>query len=138
MINIDYSKMITAAAKAATRRAAGIDTIVAERARRLAAGFDYDFADIRGVHRIGTTDADLAGWDEVTKLSSALIATGQASAPIAIVTDTGACNVSAAEWQQVLLAAAAFRQPIYAASFTLQAMDPLPADVSADIYWPAA
>src|SRR5690606_41968408 len=44
--------------------------VVAERDRRLAMGFDYDFQDERGVHRISTTPADMAGWDEVTKLRS--------------------------------------------------------------------
>jgi hypothetical protein len=41
--------------------------VVAERARRLALGFLYDFGDARGVHHIGTTLDDMNGWDEVAK-----------------------------------------------------------------------
>ena len=106
-----------------------------ERARRLAMGFEFDFGDARGVHRIGTTAADMAGWDEVTKFSQAMIALGQ-SAPIQIVTDTGPVEVTPQEWQVILIAAGAFRQPIWAASFALQTMDPIPADYADDIYWP--
>src|SRR5690606_5675721 len=68
-------------------------TIIAERERRLALGFDYDFGDERGVHRIGTTDADMKGWDEVSKVAQAAINLGQPSAPVAIVTDTGAVAI---------------------------------------------
>jgi hypothetical protein len=44
--------------------------------------------------------------------------------------------VKAIEWQRVLVAAAAFRQPIWTASFALQAMETIPADVTDDRYWP--
>jgi hypothetical protein len=107
----------------------------AERDRRLALGFDYDFGDERGVHHIGTTKADLEGWDEVTELASAAIALGQPSAQVAIATNTGACIVTAMEWQSILIAAGQARQPIWAASFALQAMDPIPADFENDAYW---
>lgn len=110
--------------------------ILAERARRLATGFDYDFGDGRGIHHIGTTEADMRGWDEVSKGASAAMALGLSDSSIAIVTDTGPVTVTAAEWQQILLAATAARQPIYAASFALQAMDPIPADFADDSYWP--
>lgn len=95
--------------------------VQAECARRLSLGFDYDFEDERGVHRIGTTERDMAGWDEVTKLAQALINAGTAGESITIATDTGVCQVTATEWNAVLLAAAAFRQPIWQASFTIQA-----------------
>ncbi len=106
-----------------------------ERARRLAGGFDFDFGDDRGVHRIGTTDGDMIGWNEVTTLAGALVAAGQPNQSIIIVTDTGVAEVTAAEWQQILIAAAGFRQPIWGASFALQALDPLPEDFRADSYW---
>ena len=106
-----------------------------ERARRLALGFDFDFGDARGVHRIGTSEQDMAGWDEVTKFSQAMIALGTVGS-ILIVTDTGPVEVTPQEWQVVLIAAGAFRQPIWAASFALQSMDPIPADYADDIYWP--
>lgn len=92
-----------------------------EREARLAAGFDYDFGDARGVHRIGTTRSDLAGWDEVTKYADALRAANDTVTEIAIATDTGSTTVTAHEWNAIQLAAAAFRQPIWAASFAVEA-----------------
>lgn len=109
--------------------------IVAERQRRLSAGFDFDFGGIRGVHRIGTTEDDERGWDKVTMIAQALLNTGTPGGSIAIVTNTGPVLITALEWQQVLLAAAAFQQPIFARSFELQAMDPIPQDVAAPTWW---
>ena len=101
---------------------------------RLAAGFDYDFADGRGVHTIGTTEKDMDGWREVTDLANARIATSDTTA-ITIATDTGTCQVTPTEWQAVLKAAAAFRQPIWGYSFALQAQDPIPSDYTDDSHW---
>lgn len=109
--------------------------VIEERKRRLALGFNYDFGDARGVHRIGTTPADMAGWDEVTKLAQARNVAGEV-APIAIVTDTGPVDVSPAEWNDILLAAGEARQPIWQASFALQAMVPIPEDYAGDQHWP--
>lgn len=110
--------------------------VIRERERRLALGFDYDFEDGRGVHRIGTTDQDMKGWDEVTDLADALTAKGDTTTTIAIVTDTGPCNVTAPEWADIRIAAGAFRQPIWAASFTITATNPIPADYADDERWP--
>lgn len=110
--------------------------VIAERERRLAAGFDFDFADVRGVHRMGTTPADMLGWDEVTKLASAMLVLDDSVSTITIVTDTGPTAVTALEWQAVLVAAGAFRQPIWQASFILQNLNPIPGDYADDSYWP--
>lgn len=111
--------------------------VVAERERRLALGFDYDFGDGRGVYHIGTTPDDMRKWvDEVSPLAQAFINAGQPAGEITIVTETGPVVVTAVEWQQILLAAAAWRQPIYAASFALQAMEPIPADFADEEWWP--
>lgn len=112
-----------------------IQDIISERERRLAAGFDYDFGDERGVHRIATTKADMEGWDEVAKLAAALVAVGDTTTLISIMTETGAAQITSLEWSQIALAAAQFRQPIWAASFALQAMDPIPGDYDDDGYW---
>jgi len=111
------------------------DDVIAERSRRLALGFDYDFGDARGVHRIGTTPGDMAGWGEVTDIAQSRVARGSTT-PIGIVTDTGPVEVTPLEWMDVLEAAAAFRQPIWQASFVLQQMEPIPADCADDGYWP--
>lgn len=112
-----------------------IDMVAAERERRLELGFDHDFGDARGTHHFATTKADMDGWDEVTKIAQALINGGQPTQTINILTATGAATVTAAEWQTVLLAAGVSRQPPWQASFTLQAMDPIPADFTDDSYW---
>lgn len=109
--------------------------IVGERQKRLARGFDYDFGDARGVHRIGTSDTDMKGWDEVSKASQAACLCGLPQTPLNIVTNSGPVTVTAIEWQQILLAAAQFRQPIWTASFALQGMSPIPANYADDTYW---
>lgn len=110
--------------------------VESERDRRLALGFDYDFGDARGVHRIGTTPDDLNGWNEVSTLAGALARTGDMTATITILTDTGLCAVTALEWANIEIAAGAFRQPIWTGSFVLSAMDPVPTDYATnDSYW---
>ena len=113
-----------------------VDDVAAERERRLALGFDYDFGDARGVHRFATSEADMRGWDEVTKWAHAAIALGDPDATMHILTETGPCVVTAQEWQSVLMAATAARQPLWAASFALQAMSPIPSDYATnEAYW---
>lgn len=112
-----------------------VGQVVSERERRLAMGFNYNFGDARGVHRIGTTKRDLEGWDEVSKYAGALIDAGQTSTTINIATDTGPCTVTPIEWRAIEIASAAFRQPLWAASFALMAMNPIPASFADDSYW---
>jgi hypothetical protein len=119
----------------AVEREAAIRGIIKERERRLALGFDYDFGDARGIHRIGTTEQDHKGWDKVAKLASAAIFAGLPNTVIDIETDTGPVQVTAAEWQQLTLAVALWEQPIWHASFVLQAMDPIPENFTDDIWW---
>ena len=114
------------AAELAQEREQRKTQVISERVRRLALGFNYDFGDARGVHRIGTTEGDMTGWDEVTSWANAMLALGNTATTITIVTDTGPAEVTAQEWQGVLAGAAAFRQPIWGASFVLMNMDPIP------------
>lgn len=109
--------------------------VARERQRRFDLGFDYDFGDGRGVHHIGTSEADKVGWGEVTDISNAAIALGAPNTPIYIVTETGSATITAMEWQSVLLAAGQARQPLWAASFALQAMNPIPSDYTDDQHW---
>jgi hypothetical protein len=111
-----------------------VEQVQAECARRLAAGFDYDFEDARGVHTIATTDKDMEGWREVTDIANARLATSDTTA-IGIATETGETQVTPLEWMDVLKAAAAFRQPIWAYSFALQAQDPIPQNYTDDEHW---
>lgn len=106
-----------------------------ERDRRLQLGFDYDFGDARGVHHIGTTDADMIGWSEVSTYAGALIDAGDITTPIEISTNTGSCQVTAPEWRVIEIAAAEFRQPLWSASFRLAKMSPIPAGYQDDSYW---
>ncbi|APU92947.1 hypothetical protein PQB34_gp19 [Ochrobactrum phage POI1126] len=113
-----------------------VDDVVTERDRRLQLGFDYDFGDNRGVHHIGTTETDMRRWmDEVTPLAQAFINRNDQMGRIGIFTETGPVTITAAEWQQILIASADYRQPLYQASFVLQAMNPIPADYKDDKYW---
>jgi len=110
-----------------------LDQIAAERNRRLQMGFDYPFGDSRGVHRIGTTPADMIGWGEVSTYAGALLDSGDVTTQIAIVTDTGPCHVTAPEWRAIELAAAMLRQPVWARSFVLS--QSLPTDYTSDAQW---
>jgi hypothetical protein len=112
------------------------EAIRQERDARLERGFIYDFGLGRGPHLIGTTPSDMRGWDEVTKLGQAALNIGQPEMAITIKTGTGMVQITAQEWQGVLLAAAAFRQPIFAADFALRAMPEPPEDFADDKYWP--
>ncbi len=109
-----------------------------ERDRRLASGFSYDFGDVRGVHKFGTSDADMKGWDRVTKLKDALLAAGDTTTTIRIATKTGTADVTALEWNAILLYEAQnFEQPLWQASFLLESMAPIPADYADDSNWPS-
>lgn len=112
------------------------ENVIAERDRRLSLGFDFDFGDERGVHRIGTTKDDLEGWDEVHKKADLIRRNVIDETHIGISTDTGAALITPVEWDLMQAAAANFRQPIWQASFGLQAMKPIPSDYADDGFWP--
>ena len=65
-------------------RPATAEELLAERARRLALGFDYGFADTRGIHRIGTTTGDMRGWDEVSTWANAMLNTNSPDATLTL------------------------------------------------------
>jgi hypothetical protein len=109
--------------------------ILMERDRRLALGFDYDFGDERGVHRIATTPEDMVGWNDVTTLANALKGLEDTTTTIQILTETGLVEINCIEWFQICIAAAEFRQPIWKSSFILEATDPIPEDFTDDTYW---
>lgn len=110
--------------------------IATERDRRLSLGFDYAFGDERGTHHIGTSPSDLRGWSEVSTYAGALIDSGDITTLISIATDTGMTQVTAPEWRAIEIASAAFRQPLWAASFALMAQASIPQDYTDDRHWP--
>lgn len=110
--------------------------VAAERERRLQLGFNHDFKDERGVARMATTPKGMEGWDEVTKWSNSAIALGRPDDQLDILPETGPIKVTALEWQEVLQTATIVRQPLWAASFMLQHMDPIPEDYADDKWWP--
>ena len=65
------------------------EQVQAERRRRLALGFDYDFGDARGIHTLATTEKDMEGWAEVTQWANAMIAKGKPGETLLIATETG-------------------------------------------------
>ncbi len=116
-----------------------MQNVIDERSRRLALGFDYDFGDDRGTVHFSTADHDMVGWDAVTKLANALIATGSSAQTITIVPETTGITITALEWQAILINGfGVSQQPIWAASFALEAMDPIPTDYTNDSYWTGA
>lgn len=117
---------------------ATVDMLTAEVDRRLALGFDYYFADDRGIHHFGTTPKDMERWiQEVTPLAQAAMNMNEPDRQIAIKTETGPVVVTATEWWRILDAAADWRQPIYASYFALKALPEIPADFASNpAYWP--
>lgn len=116
--------------------APSVADVVAERDRRLSLGFDYDFGDERGVHRIGTTEADMLAWDrEVTPFANALVGTGDTESTITIVTDTGPATITGVEWLGILMFAGTVRQPIWAGYFMLIGSGDIPADYTDNRFW---
>lgn len=111
------------------------DDVIDERRRRLSVGFDYDFGDERGVHRIGTTENDMIGWDEVMKWAQAKMILGDTTATKLIVTDTSPVTITPLEWCSIIEEADSFRGPIWEKSFILQAMNPIPRDYKDNKYW---
>lgn len=112
------------------------EMVIAERERRLAFGFDFDFDDERGIHHIATSPDDMRKWmDEVTPLAQAFINAGQPAGEITITTETGMVVITATEWQVILINAAGYRQPLYAASFTLMEMAQIPNNYTDDSHW---
>lgn len=111
--------------------------VINERSRRLALGFNYDFGtpSAPNVQNIGTTPSDMAGWSEVTSWASAQIALNNTTSTLTILTNTGSVSVTGVQWMEVLNAASAFRQPLWTASFALEAMNPIPSDYTDDKWW---
>lgn len=111
--------------------------IIRERQRRFELGFEFSFGDDdpRGVHRFGTTEADMLGWNDVTVIAQAHLNLGNPAGQIFIETETGSIAVSAVEWQRILMAGGQRKQEIWLKSFELQKLNPIPQNVSDPSHW---
>lgn len=109
--------------------------VIDERTRRMALGFVHDFQDSRGMHSIGTTPADMMGWNDVDKSVNAMALLGLMDQHFQIITNTGLVSITPIDWAKITLTATGFRTPIWLKSFALQAMTPIPADFANDVYW---
>ncbi len=127
----DPSIIITAEAKAAEARTTLIAGINAERARRIIAGKVID-----GIYVTGR-DEDARNLTNLM-LGAQLRITAGDTTPTTYRDGNNADHALSPEqivslWQQ----SAAYVSAIYAASWALKALDPIPADYTADQYWPA-
>lgn len=128
---IDLSQLVTAEMKAAQAREAEHAAVNAERQRRIVAG-----AVIGGV-RVTGRDEDARNLTNLALAAQLRIAGGDATTP---TTYRDGDNVDhdltppqmLALWQQ----SAAYVSALYAASWAIKAMEPVPEDVTADELWP--
>ncbi len=132
MATIDLSQLITAEDKAAQAAAAARAAINAERRRRIEAGT------VIGGIRVTGRDEDARNLTSLALAAQLRIAGGD-TATITVYRDGD--NVDheltppqvLALWQQ----SAAYVSALYAASWAIKAMEPIPADVTADALWAA-
>ena len=113
-----------------------IAAVLRERDRRFELGLPYKFPDSRGLHLFATTAEDMKGWADVDRIALRNVAIGKGGAPIDIVTEVGPVTVTSSEWLDVMEAFENLRQPVWAASFELLKMDPIPQDPTDPQYWP--
>ncbi len=129
---IDYSKLITAEMKAEAEVARLREGVNDERTRRIVAG-----KTINGV-RVTGRDEDARNLTNLALAAQMRIASGDTTTTIYRDGDNVDHDLTPPQmltlWQQ----SAAYVSDLYAASWALKAMDPLPTDVSDDQYWPAA
>jgi hypothetical protein len=127
----DLSKIITAEQKAAEEAAAFSEGVNVERCRRIVAGKVID-----GVHVTGT-DEDARN---LTNLALAAQLRLAANDTETLTTFRDGDNIDhqltppqiLSLWQQ----SAAYVSELYAASWALKAMEPIPPDYASDTYWP--
>lgn len=132
MITIDPALLITAEAKAASALALAEAAVNAERQRRIVAGVVID-----GV-RVTGRDEDARNLTNLALAAQVRVAGGD-TATLTVYRDGD--NIDHALTPPQMLAlwqhSAAYVSSLYAASWAIKAMDPVPADVTADVLWPA-
>jgi len=133
MATIDLSQLITAEDKAAAARASAEAAVNAERQRRILAGTVID-----GVHVTGR-DEDARNLTNLARLAQLRIAGGDTTTPT-VFRDGQNVDHKLTPPQMLALwqASAEYVSALYAASWAIKAMEPMPEDVTADELWPAA
>lgn len=133
MATIDLSKLVTAEMKAEAARASAEAAVNAERQRRIEVGKVID-----GVHVTGR-DEDARNLTNLALAAQLRIAGGDLTTPTVYrdgqnidheLTPPQVLSL----WQQ----SAAYVSALYAASWEIKAMEPLPENVADDALWPAA
>lgn len=133
MATIDLSQLITAEDKAAEARAAAHAAINAERTRRVVAGKVIDGVSVTG------RDEDARNLTNLALAAQMRIAAGD-TATLTVYRDGDNVDHALtppqmlALWQQ----SAAYVEALYAASWAIKAMEPLPVDVADDGLWPSS
>lgn len=128
----DPAKIITAEQKAATAKQSLCDAINADRTRRIVAGKVID-----GIHVTGR-DEDARNLTNLALAAQLRISTGDTST-VTLFRDGDNVDHELAPlqvmslWQQ----SSEYVSALYAASWALKALDPIPADFADDSYWPA-
>jgi phage tail sheath gpL-like len=132
MSNIDLTKLITAADKAAEAADALRAAVNAERDRRIVAG-----KTINGVAVTGR-DEDARNLTNLALVAQVRIASGD-TATLTTFRDGNNTDhdLTPAEMLALWQGSAAYVSALYAASWVIKALDPIPADYDADARWPA-
>ena len=130
MATIDLSQLVTAEMKAAEKRASTEAAVNAERQRRILAGTVID-----GVHVTGR-DEDALNLTNLALVAQLRIAGGDMTTPTVFRDGNNVDHELTPPqvlslWQQ----SAAYVSALYAASWAIKAMDPMPEDVTADALW---
>lgn len=131
MATIDLSQLVTAEDKAAAAREAIHAAVNAERQRRILAGTVID-----GVHVTGR-DEDALNLTNLALVAQLRIAGGDMTTPT-VYRDGNNVDHELTPPQMLALwqASAGYVSALYAASWAIKAMEPMPEDVADDGLWP--
>lgn len=132
MATIDLSQLVTAEMKGAAARASAEAAVNVERQRRILAGVVIDDVHVTG------RDEDARNLTNLALAAQLRIAAGDTTTPTVYRDGDNVDHELTppqmlALWQQ----SSAYVSALYAASWAIKAMEPMPADVTADGLWPA-
>ncbi|MGN6142415.1 MAG: DUF4376 domain-containing protein [Mesorhizobium sp.] len=136
MAAIDWSKMVTAEAKATAADDAKRAAVNVERERRIAAGATVTVTGA-GEIPVQGREADVRNLQGLGLMALARVSAGDTAT---VTTFRDALNVdhdlTPPQVLELVQQAAAAAEAIIQASWAIKAIDPLPADVKADELWP--